>query len=198
MKKIFVLVVVLAISSAAMAGTITVQVDPQDAKTGYEASDTITIQLVSSGFADQFTGSLGKMYIDNIISSSAPTAGKGGTAVSINGLCAELKELSPYKEGTIVNAGTDPYVLITDIAGSRAAGGMTGVPNATVVYSFEFHVPDAPYSTYITINLDNLVTQDVFSGPVASTAASLEIHVVPEPITIALLGLGGLFLRRRK
>lgn len=197
MKKIFVLGLVLAISSAAMAGTITLQVNTQDAKTGYDPSDTITIELVSSGFAAQFSGSLGKMFIDNIVSSSAPTSGYPGNATSITGLCAELMELTPVKQGIIVNAG-EPYVLITDIAGSRAAGGMDGVPNDTVVYSFEFHVPAAPYSTFITIDLDGLSILDVFSGSVASTAAALEIHVVPEPMTIALLGLGGLFLRRRK
>jgi len=37
----------------------------------------------------------------------------------------------------------------------------------------------------------NLTLTMVYGG-------ALEIHVVPEPITIALLGLGGLFLRRRK
>jgi len=31
-----------------------------------------------------------------------------------------------------------------------------------------------------------------------TTASSLEVTVIPEPLTIALLGLGGLFLRRRK
>jgi hypothetical protein len=38
----------------------------------------------------------------------------------------------------------------------------------------------------------------VAQGSVAPLCTSLKLHVIPEPVTMALLGLGGLFLRRRK
>jgi hypothetical protein len=42
-----------------------------------------------------------------------------------------------------------------------------------------------------------LISPDLSDGS-WTTAASFAVHVTPEPITMTLLGLGGLFLRRRK
>ena len=42
------------------------------------------------------------------------------------------------------------------------------------------------------------VTVSVFDSNTGATLDTLTIHQIPEPMTLALLGLGGLFLRRRK
>ena len=42
------------------------------------------------------------------------------------------------------------------------------------------------------------VTVSLLANDLATVIDSIVIHQVPEPISIALLGLGGLFLRRRK
>lgn len=63
---------------------------------------------------------------------------------------------------------------------------------------FEFHVPDLPWSTIIFVDPIGLQLFDKFNAPLPSDVIPLEIHVSPEPMTVALLGLGGLFLRRRK
>ena len=42
------------------------------------------------------------------------------------------------------------------------------------------------------------VTITMYADDIATVLDTLTIHQIPEPITFALLGLGGLFLRRRK
>jgi hypothetical protein len=68
---------------------------------------------------------------------------------------------------------------------------------------FTIDLSNVPVSTYITI--DDYAGSTPYGGPpVKSTLgiatvdiAPLTLHVIPEPITLTLLGLGGLFLRRR-
>ena len=64
------------------------------------------------------------------------------------------------------------------------------IPADDVLMNLTFHV-DEPWSTMLTISVAGFYQgQDV--------SQSVTLHVIPEPVTIALLGLGGLFLRRRK
>jgi hypothetical protein len=80
-----------------------------------------------------------------------------------------------------------------------------GNPTTGLLYSFEYHVPDVPESTYIEIQTDwdnqtwwipwfDYGDETHYEGAVTSVV----LHVIPEPATIALLGFGGLLLRRRK
>jgi hypothetical protein len=57
-----------------------------------------------------------------------------------------------------------------------------------VLAGYEFMCTGAPGDVVITLYADDIAT------PISS----ITIHQVPEPITFGLLGLGGLFLRRRK
>jgi len=201
MKKLFVLVLVLAISTMATAATvdlvITAGPDSQGEYLGapsYNPSDTITIALVGTGFPT--SGNPGASLAGITISTATSDGGGGsyyGTASS-PGLHTLLSDLP--EPGTVKN---ENGLLIQGVDGGVPMGTYTGVPDGDSVWWFEFHVPDAPWSTIITIDLTGLVISNCFGASIDPTyGGALEIHVVPEPMTIALLGLGGLFLRRRK
>ena len=186
MKKLLTILLVLAMASAASASAIWLEVDPQDAKDSYQYSDVITINVVADFAVAGMTTNIGA---DN------------GTAQAVGTLHPNLMTGLNYA-GDLVNAGG---VLIKNIAGA-AAFGAPAAPAGAVLYTFEFHVPDVEDSTYITIDD---ITDYTTSPPMSTTANSSDFSVyltdmgsvtihVPEPMTIALLGLGGLFLRRRR
>ena len=186
MKNLLTILLVLAMASAASASAVWLEVDPQDAKDSYMPSDVITINVVADFVVGGLTTNIGA---------------DGGTAQAVGTLHPNLKTALFY-EGDLINAGG---VLISNISGGAMVG-QPGVPISAVLYSFEFHVPQVDESTIITIDdITDFTTQPPMSTGVSSTdymtyltdIGALEIHV-PEPMTIALLGLGGLFLRRRR
>jgi hypothetical protein len=188
MKKILSLFLVLAMASVASAAAVWFEVDSADAKDHYEGSDVITINVLADFDIASFK-------IGAISSSD-------GTAEAIGGLHPNLNVV-PY-EGDIINTGG---ILILDIHGDAGYGAPPAYAYE-VLYSFEFHVPyGLDPSTYIMI--DDYT--DTSAQPPIYTAIAdpywmyyiedvepAVIHVIPEPMTILLLGLGGLFLRRRK
>ena len=202
MKKFLVLGVVLALSSSAMAGLVGLEiVDPQP---GYLPSTTIIIQVkASEGWQDFPYDSIGFMDITSMQSDGGGLDGFGTASnPSLNSALA-VGTGGSSSAGDIVNSGG---ILIQDIRGYIEQPDETGVDfvepfGSAILYSFEFHIPDLPYSTYIIITMDGLVLNNLgYNPPVPGYTATstLEIHVIPEPMTIALLGLGGLFLRRRR
>ena len=110
MKSFLFLGIVLALSSSAIAaGNIELRVDPADAKSGYEYSDTITIQLYATGFYENESyDTIGFINIASI------TTDNGGTASSPV-LHTKLSNLI-FSAGTIVNSGG---VLIENIFGNK-------------------------------------------------------------------------------
>ncbi|MHC4122091.1 MAG: PEP-CTERM sorting domain-containing protein [Planctomycetota bacterium] len=183
MKKYLIVLLMLAMASYASAAAVWLQVDPGDAKSSYAPSDIITIELVAD-FA------VAGVHIGQI--NGLPTAGP------INGFHTNFTA-APNSPGTLVNDGV---ALITNIDFGVAVGGTAPAAGATL-WSFEYHVPDLPESSYITIDDYTLMpTYTAINNAdysiYLSDVGPLEIHVTPEPMTIALLGLGGLFLRRRK
>ncbi len=110
----------------------------------------------------------------------------------------------------LVDAGS-PGVL-SDITNLDAAGNMADFSPYSDDYGtgYEFNVAMSPggdpaiavgYQFTMTFSgalLDETSTISLYVDPDVTPAASVVVTVIPEPMTILLLGLGGLFLRRRK
>jgi len=192
MKKLLIFVLVLGMASIAGAVPVFQVVDPCD---HYRPSDVITIALVDTGVISFSIDAI----VDAIcIDPEPPIIPAGGYAA----------------EPQIFNAGfgsTFPGVL--NVRGNlveyvqASITSVPPVPVSGILYTFEYHVPEVPASTLICIEsltggpngywapYFTYVGGGEYEGPVEMLEC---IHVIPEPATIALLGLGGLLLRRRK
>jgi len=189
MKKLMFMAMVL-VSVAAMAPAalmLDVEVDGVDyAGQALTAGTVVTVNVVQD-MANQ-AGSGGIITADII-----------GTPGSISGLAGEAvgNGWDWMIAGTQAFIGNQAYYEVVAKAGKGTPGmgslvGLSAVPMApySVPYvstmSFSFAVSET----------QNLALGGLWDG-VANDDAEL-ITVVPEPMTMALLGLGGLFLRRRR
>ena len=194
MKKLLILFMVLAIASSASAVTVEFVILAADNPAGdyqgmpsYPDSTILTIGLVE-------TTQGGIQAISDLVIKGAPTAQVPityPTAASPGGPADGWTNPALCTPGVFVNDGT---TLINGINLACQMNFMDYVIPGTILYTFDYHVGGDP-SDIIEIWADGyyIATQDFTVG----TIESILIHV-PEPVTIALLGLGGLFLRRRK
>ena len=171
MEKLLLLGVVLAFCSSVMAaGHVELRIAPDDVNlAGYYHSETITIQIYATGFyTDYPNDTIGFMDIAAVLTDN------GGTA-SAPDLHDTLELGTGISAGTIVNSGG---VLIEDIHGSKG-GDLVGVyPFPAVLWECEFHIPDAPLSSIITISLDGLSLKSLgYNDPVP-------MYTVGEPLEI--------------
>ena len=190
MKKLLILVFVLAFVSTASANTAGFEIIASDAASlgvdggsgaaSYAPGTTLTLALKAS------------FDVTNVSLGAGATA---GTAVAVGTLNGTLSLFA--NNGALQNSGG---VLISGIIGGVPFGSGAFVPATNALYTFDFLVPEVAGSTVITI--DNTAAFTKVNNGTAVVVDALDdllVHVgVPEPMTIALLGLGGLFLRRRK
>jgi len=181
MKKLLIFCAVLSMTSLALAAPY-FRVDPADTMDHYVPSDWITIQLYDSGQVDLFS-------IDAI--------SDGG----VGGIAAEPQWIAPFglqKFGALNYDGK----LVVGLLGSITS--TSEPPQTGVLYSFEYHIPDVPMSTIISIGTftDNEYYYDpeimYRDGSVYNAPIEGFVFHTPEPATLGLLGLGALLLRRRK
>ena len=175
MKKLFVLVLVMGMVSAASAGTLSISA-PTSALEGTD----ILVTVESSGYADTFMGAINAIEMDI-------TANQGG--VSTVGTLHPTLLLGLSSNGSV---GTLP-ILIDNVQGN---GGFGNTVTNVTLYTFTMNVGPAGV---LDLGLADWVVYNQTGAAIQSTVEGANVDVlVPEPMTLGLLGLGGLFLRRRK
>jgi len=183
MKKLLVLTLVLAVAGLANAAIVL-----QASSTSVNPGDTITLSIVATAGELVQTIDVG-LITDN---------GAGGLA-TVGAFNSAL------------NTGTDNGYNGVDwgfAAGDLAAltAGVTlGSPTVYAggtIYSYQYKVA-LNASGVISFTLPD-VSDDVFATSVmlstqeAVGISGTQVNVVPEPMTMGLLALGGLFIRRKK
>ena len=189
MKKVLFLLLVFGLATFATAGHVGLRVAPDDVEPGnhYVPSTWITIELYD-------TQGYGVLAIDPGTVTDSSAAGQAASPWINPAFPGGI-----VYEGYLVNSGG---TLVDYIQGQ----GAVGVRVYDVLWRMEYHVPDLPVSTLVDLNwIGGVYVYDEAPGganpnnTTLVTPDSATIHIIPEPMTIALLGLGGLVaLRRRK
>lgn len=193
MKKLFVLMLVVSLASVASAGlkiSVDGVVDPMDTEITLKEGQTAVIDIWGDGAT---------------ASPHAPWLFVSGPG-SINGSdMVYTGSLALYQDAESAAAdagmGEDVAGFIEMMAG---AVGLADVRDLSFITLADGAVPpaalDGTLVDGIIFKCEGLgdVTLTLLAEDLATVLDTQVIHQIPEPMTLALLGLGGLFLRRRK
>lgn len=196
MKKFLVLLLVFGMSSLANAGLLSLYVEvdgsPYIEDTAVAGGSTVDVYVVQDAL--DTLGSGGEVWVGFTGAGAVATDLTVGTLTGdytggwnwLQNSGVSILDPSTFWMGKAANLGV----------GTPGLGTMMGLPgypgqetytntNSTAMFSFSMSVPQ----TLVQF------TQGTWDGALVSDSVMVGI---PEPMTIALLGLGGLFLRRRK
>jgi hypothetical protein len=202
MKKLLILMLVLGLASVANAVTVSI-VSKGSSAIDANAGDTVYVDVVcDTAVTVNFTASFMETTT-SAAGNSTSTAGSldaGFTStVSSNG--GSVDTTAAY------GAGTARYILVHRVNGVINTGD-PAVSAGTKLYKDMAITLPALAALGDTFTIDFAVGYKTVGGPPAysqlidnaipDTRNALTITIVPEPMTILLLGLGGLCLRRRK
>jgi hypothetical protein len=180
MKKLVCLMMVALIGTVASAATLSFS---GDATIGVDATATIGVVADEASFGVI----LGAIALD-----------KGSATVgTLNGMYTAMTNNGEQKDGSVED------IYIFQVSGASPAGVLVGA--GQVLYSFTIDSTGLAVGDVITISAWSgpgpfgipFPVSAKFNGDIAPLG-SFAVEVIPEPMTIALLGLGGLFIRRRK
>ena len=185
MKKLLVLFVVLALAASASAAPVYVDVEETGGTNAItvEQEETFTVYLVSNidmtGIGDIDEGDDGWWVTSSSVNLTMPTTGDFNEILD-SVTSDDLSRLFAIdtSEDEFVAAGNEFFSF--DVTAGTVDG----------IYSITVSLDTGAASFWDTVPTDRY--EDLVSG------TSLTVTVIPEPVTIALLGLGGLLLRRKE
>jgi len=197
MKKVVVLLVVLAIGGISFGTAI----QPQQDVTG------LTSVSVSSGGSvtidlNWLAGSItpGKLTEADILITTSQSGTFNVAGVTTASAFDEINYIGPANAQSASYPASATYVSITSTGTGLSSGNiavtgivLSGITKSTVVTAtFEADVQGLSAADFATL-------LDATNAPgTAGYPSSMNITVTPEPATMAILGLGALLLRRKK
>ena len=192
MKKVLTLFLVLCMTSwasAAIVLTIATEATPvtgdyADAGTEYDLAEGSTIWIGVYNDTQGVSGDIRQFacYIEFDSTAAYPSA-----EFTEDGLIYRPPAVPQGSEMGITFLGYTAYSAMTTVYGDMSNGNPADYTGVGTVFGVKFKC---------LIDGNDVEVRLMDDG--YSEVDSVMIHQVPEPITIALLGLGGLFLRRRK
>ena len=179
MKKLLILMLVLGLVSTAGAATLRLEYNTSSTAPASVLGTTIQVDML----ADVSLSGISKVDF-----------GEGTSTGTLS--------LGDWQVGTQAQAGEDGTLTGNDIIDAFASQSGGNWAANTVLYSFDYAVAAGAAGGGTVQMMMSAAAQDRATAGLATyfygTNLSLSpLTILPEPMTIALLGLGGLFLRRR-
>ena len=192
MKKLLALLMVLGLTSLAGADLVfTVNGDPQPDELTLETSEEVTLDMhLAAGeniLKYQVTYSLSNEQAEFLFPD--PT---DSTGLLTYGISFPWASMFPGKVNAYDQVGIISWVEIAADNFMAAVAGPLTLMDGLILHCLD----DTPVAMSVTVSASTVI--DGATVPVDTVLHTMDIIQIPEPMTIALLGLGGLLLRRRR